>query len=133
MRISTLAGRLGTTAHSIRFYEREGLLPAPDRTENGYREYTDADEARLRLLIGLRQLDLPLDQAADLASLCAAGRCDEVSEGLRSVIAAKRAEVSRRIGELRYLDRRLAHGAILRQRGPSTSVRVAHGVSLDIP
>lgn len=60
MRIRTLADRLGTTPHAIRFYERQGFLPVPPRAENGYREYADADVQRLRLLIGLRQLDLPL-------------------------------------------------------------------------
>lgn len=109
MRIGTLAQRLGTTADTIRFYERRGLLPRPTRSDNGYREYTDADVSRLRLLIGLRSLDLPLDQAAMLADLCAAGRCGEVSNELRAAVDEKRAELGRRIEDLRYLDQRLAH------------------------
>ena len=80
MRIGELAERLGTTAHAIRFYERRGLVPATRRTESGYREYSDRDVSRMRLLIGLRSLDLPLDQAAELAGLCAEGKCDRVSE-----------------------------------------------------
>lgn len=43
MRIGTLAHQLGTTPHAIRFYERRGLLPAPRRGSNRYREYTEAD------------------------------------------------------------------------------------------
>ena len=109
MRIGTLAERLGTTPHAIRFYERHGLLPAPERHENGYREYTEQDAERLRLLVGLRRLDLPLEQAADLARQCAAGRCDEVSVELRQAVAKKREELHRRIEELRFLDERLAH------------------------
>ncbi len=54
MRIGTLAKRLGTTAHSIRFYERHGMLPMAARTMNGYRQYTEVDVDRLRLLIALR-------------------------------------------------------------------------------
>jgi DNA-binding transcriptional MerR regulator len=109
MRIGELAERLGTTTHAIRFYERHGLLPAVERTANGYREYGDGEVTRLRLLMGLRQLDLPLGQAAELAGLCAAGRCDEVSDELRAVIEAKRRELARAMGELRFLDRRLEH------------------------
>lgn len=109
MRIGTLAESLGTTPHAIRFYERNGLVPAAQRGENGYREYTDMDLSRLRLLIGLRQLDLPLAQAADLASTCAAGHCDEVSDELKVVLAEKRVELARRMDELQYLDGRLAH------------------------
>jgi DNA-binding transcriptional MerR regulator len=109
MRIRTLADRLGTTPHAIRFYERHGFLPAAQRGENRYREYTEADGERLRLLIGLRQLDLPLEQAAQLASMCAEGRCDEVSSELHAAIAQKRIELERRMEEMRYLDLRLAH------------------------
>lgn len=109
MRIGILARQLGTTAHAIRFYEQRGLLPAPVRSRNGYREYGEADAERLRLLIGLRQLDIPLDDAAQLATMCAAGRCDEVSEELRVLLIEKRAELARRIDEMRYLDRRMAH------------------------
>ena len=109
MRIGQLAQRLGTTAHAVRFYERRGVIPATDRTDGGYREYTERDLSRLRLLIGLRSLDLPLDQAAELASLCAEGKCDQVSGELRAAIIEKRAEVARRVDDLRYLDDRLAH------------------------
>ncbi len=109
MRIGILAERLGTTPHAIRFYERRGLLPAPPRGDNQYREYGEADAERLRLLIGLRKLDIPLDQAAELATMCAAGRCDEVSTGLRALLVEKRQELARRMAEMRYLDRRMAH------------------------
>lgn len=109
MRIGELAERLGTTSHAIRFYERRGLVPATGRNANGYREYGDRDVARLRMLIGLRSLDLPLYQAAALASLCSEGKCDQMSEELRAVIQTKRAEIARRADELRYLDQRLAH------------------------
>jgi hypothetical protein len=41
--------------------------------------------------------------------MCAEGRCDEVSVELRAAIGEKRAELRRRLEEMRYLDRRLAH------------------------
>lgn len=109
MRIRALADRLGTTPHAIRFYERHGFLPTPGRGANGYREYGEVDAERLRLLLGLRRLDLPLEQAAELAIMCAQGRCDEVSSELREALAEKRTELGRRMAEMRYLDRRLAH------------------------
>ena len=109
MRIGALAQQLGTTPHAIRFYERQGFLPAAERRRNGYREYTTRDVERLRLLLGLRQLDLPLDQAGELAGMCAAGRCGEVSRELRGALSEKRSELRRRIEELEYLGRRVAH------------------------
>lgn len=109
MRIGVLAQHLATTANTIRFYERQGMLPRAARGENGYRNYTDADVSRLRLLVGLRSMDLPLVQAATLADMCLAGRCGEVSEDLRAAIEEKRAELRRRFDEMAYLDQRLAH------------------------
>lgn len=133
MRIGELAERLGTTAHAIRWYERQGLLPAAGRTESGYRDYTRRDAERLRLLVGLRQLDLPLDQAAQLASLCAQGRCEEVSDELRAVLAEKRKDVKRRIEELRFLDRRLAHlsGQLAEGEPPRTVITLGKEESHD--
>lgn len=109
MRIGTLAEQLGTTPHTIRFYEQRGLLPAPRRAQNRYREYTDADVERLRLLISLRELNIPLAHAAELAAMCAAGRCNEVSDDLRALLIEKRRELARRVAEMRFLDRRIAH------------------------
>ena len=109
MRIGDVAARLGITSHAIRLYERDGLVPQPVRAANGYRDYSERDVERLRLLIGLRQLDLPLVQAAELAGMCAAGRCDEVSAELRTVLAVKRTELRRRMAEMRHLDQRMAH------------------------
>lgn len=108
MRIGTVAARLRISPEAVRFYEREGLLPAPARGASGYREYDEEDFERLRLLHGLRQLEVALADAARLAVMCAAGRCDEVSEELRRRVRDQRAEVKRRIVELRHLDQRLA-------------------------
>ncbi len=107
MKIGEVARRLGVTPQAIRFYEERGLLPAPDRADNDYREYGPEDFERLRLLVGLRQLDVPLDAAAPLAVLCVEGRCEDVSVGLREVIRDRRAEIARRRAELDHLDRKL--------------------------
>ncbi|NJD29538.1 MAG: MerR family DNA-binding transcriptional regulator [Chloroflexi bacterium] len=107
MRIGELARQVGTTSKAVRFYESAGLLPSPPRAANGYRTYTTADAERLRLLVGLRSLDLPLDRAGELAVLCAAGHCERVSNELRGLIARQRVEIGRRVDELAHLDERL--------------------------
>jgi DNA-binding transcriptional MerR regulator len=108
MRIGELAERVGVPADTVRFYEREGWLPRPARQQNGYREYQTADVEHLRLLIDLRRLELPLDEAAQLASWCHAGHCAQTSAQLPALIAARRAEVAERVTRLAELDRRLA-------------------------
>ncbi len=49
MKIGALADATGTPVESIRFYEREGLLPPPARAENNYRMYLPAHVERLVL------------------------------------------------------------------------------------
>ena len=108
MRIGELADRVGVAADTVRFYERAGWLPRPARQGNGYREYGDADVEHLRLLIDLRRLELPLDQAARLASYCHSGHCADTSAELPGLIAVRRSEVAERIERLRELEARLA-------------------------
>lgn len=47
MRIGQLARSVGVDTQTIRFYEREGLLPPPERQDNGYRIYTERHVERL--------------------------------------------------------------------------------------
>lgn len=108
MRIGELAARIGVPADTVRFYEREGWLPRPPRQDNGYREYAEADAEHLRLLIDLRRLDLPLDDAATLASLCHSGHCADTTSRLPGMISDRRMDVAERIARLRELDTRLA-------------------------
>ena len=108
MRIGGLARELGVTTKALRFYEERGLLPRPARVANGYREFGPEDVARLRVLVGLRRLDVPLDEAAELAGLCADGQCERVADGVRSAIAVRRAQIARRSSELAGLDAELA-------------------------
>ena len=116
-----MAQAVGVRPDTIRFYERAGALRRPDRGKNRYREYGEADARRLRLLVDLRRLDLPLDQAAKLAEGCASGHAATLGEGFRDLIAQRRADVARQIDRLRDLDARLAeldtHLATVEERG----------------
>jgi DNA-binding transcriptional MerR regulator len=108
MRIGELARTLGVSADTLRFYEKSGLLPRQPRGANGYRDYGPAELERIRLLLGLRRLDLPLDEAARLAGWCQSGHCTETTAELPQLLAAKRAEIRDRVRTLRDLDARLA-------------------------
>lgn len=108
MRIGELARRVGVSADTVRFYERSGWLPPPARRENAYREYSEADAEHLRLLIDLRRLDIPLEDAARVAAWCHSGHCSDTSAWLPALIGARRREIADRIAGLRSLDERLA-------------------------
>lgn len=108
VRIGELAGRIGVSTDTVRFYERSGWLPRASRADNAYREYSEADVEHLRLLIDLRRLDLPLDEAARIATWCHSGHCADTRTALPSLIAARRVDVAQRIAGLTQLDARLA-------------------------
>ncbi len=108
MRISTLARQTGTTPHAIRFYEREGILPFPDRTANRYREYDGQDIRRLELVLALRRLDVPLHEIRSLAGSCFDHRCATSTRQLLEVVDRRSIEVHRQMDELRELAARFA-------------------------
>ena len=108
MRIGELARRTGVAADTLRFYEREGVLPRSARRANGYREYDDADAEHVRLLADLRTLEIPLADAAEIARLCHSGHCAETTQELPSLIDRQRRAIAERMERLRALDLRLA-------------------------
>lgn len=107
MRIGELARSVGVSTDTVRFYERAGVLPRPARQNNAYRDYGAQDIEHLRLLVDLRRLDLPLEDAARIASWCHSGHCADASAELPTLIAARRAEIAARMAGLVDLDDRL--------------------------
>jgi DNA-binding transcriptional MerR regulator len=107
MRIGELARSVGVSTDTVRFYERSGLLPRAARRDNDYREYGEPDVEHLRLLIELRRLDLPLEDAARIAGWCHAGHCADTTADLPRLIDERRAEIASRIAGLKALDARL--------------------------
>ena len=66
MLIGRLAKELGVTPKTLRHYEAKGLVPSAERTAKGYRTYSEAAVRRARLVVGLRNLGLPLDVVESL-------------------------------------------------------------------
>jgi DNA-binding transcriptional MerR regulator len=66
MRIGQLAAQSGYSVRTIRFYEQTGLLPTPDRTSGGYRDYDQHAVTRLRFVRSAQALGLSLAEIADV-------------------------------------------------------------------
>ena len=138
MNISRLAARAGVPTSTVRFYERTGVLPGPSRRANRYRDYDEADLARVRLVVTLRRLGVRAADAGRLAAACVDGATTDLScellatlETQRDAIARQRAELDQLEAELRDLQR-TAH-EVARDRaassGPITVVFVCTGNS----
>lgn len=106
MKIGELATAAQTPVETIRFYEREGLLPAPARGESSnYRVYEAHHVQRLLFIRRCRGLDMALDEVRTLLNFMdqASGDCSEVNQVLDTHIG----HVSARIQELRALEKEL--------------------------
>ena len=105
MKIQELAKRTGISAKTIRYYEEIGILPAPARAENNYREYIEQDVDRLRLVAGARRLNLSLDDIQEIIAL--RDRREAPCRILLERLQRKADEIAERIRELKQLEREL--------------------------
>ena len=107
MRIGELAVASGTTTKTLRFYEEAGLLPAPERTANGYRDYTPAALARLDFVRRGRTAGLTLAQIREILNIRDAGvaPCQHV----HALLEAHLGDLDRQIADLQALRHTVAH------------------------
>jgi len=105
MKIGELSSASGTAVETIRFYERETLLPTPQRTESNYRVYTQEHADRLGFIRQCRNLDMTLDEVRVLLRFRDAPKadCGEVNTLLDEHIG----HVAQRISDLRKLEQEL--------------------------
>src|SRR5262252_5519742 len=73
--VGQLAARAGVRADTVRYYERAGLLPEPQRTEGEHRRYGAADLDRLLFIRGAQRLGLRLAEIGELLAVRETGAC----------------------------------------------------------
>jgi DNA-binding transcriptional MerR regulator len=75
LRIAELARAVGVPTDTVRYYERVGLLPAPNRTAGGYRDYDVSAVDRLQFIQGAQRLGLRLVDIGHLLAVRDTGNC----------------------------------------------------------
>ena len=103
MRRGELAQQSGCNIETVRFYEKQGLLPAPPRTRGGHRDYAPEHLKRLTFIRRSRELGFTLEEVRSLLGLVDGGdwTCAEV----RAMTLEHLADVRRKIGDLERLAR----------------------------
>ncbi|PBC76228.1 DNA-binding transcriptional MerR regulator [Streptomyces sp. TLI_235] len=97
LRSGQVAEAAGVNPQTLRYYERRGLLPAPERSPGGHRLYPAGTVTVLRVIKAAQRLGFTLDEVAEL--LPGSGRRPG-SGGLRARADAKIAQIDARIAGL---------------------------------
>ena len=106
--IAEAAERTGLTAHTLRYYERDGLLlHSVERASSGHRRYTDADLRWIEMVTRLRSTGMPIRDVRRYADLVRAGDGNEAERlellrAHRQVVLARLAEVQDHLGAIDY-------------------------------
>ncbi|MBC8243264.1 MAG: MerR family DNA-binding protein [Verrucomicrobia bacterium] len=103
--IGQVARAAGVGVETVRFYERQQLLPAPKRNGVGYRQYPPGTVSRLRFVKRAQALGFSLSEIGELLSLRASPRstCGQ----MRGRAEMKRSEIDKKLRDLRRLRRAL--------------------------
>ncbi len=105
MKIGQVAKHSGVSVDTVRFYERVGVLPEPNRRPSGYREYEPDTIERIRLTRELQDLGLTLDEIVQALAAHDVGGATCESERWRLEVVRDR--VDARIAELTALRGRI--------------------------
>jgi DNA-binding transcriptional MerR regulator len=118
--IGELARLTGVTAETIRYYEKERVIPRPKRAGSGkYRRYERADADRLRFVRHARDLGFSLDDVRELLTL-AESDPKKPCEGVDQIARSHMAAVDAKIAQLTALRREL--GRLTADCDPSAGV-----------
>ena len=131
MQIGIVAKRIGLSVDAIRFYERNGLLPRPPRTEGGFRRYGESDVETLAFVRRVQGLGFKLSEIGGLLRL--RGNRLQPCAPVQRRLQEKLADVRRKLSDLRKLEHELrqalrscnkelrkrdAHCPIFREKNP---------------
>jgi MerR family mercuric resistance operon transcriptional regulator len=101
LRIGEVAERGGVNLQTIRYYEREGLLPEPPRLESGYRIFPESTVRRVRFIKRAQELGFSLTEIRDLLALRLDSKTS--SSQVRALANAKMAEIDSKIRSLQAM------------------------------
>ena len=102
--IQEVSNKTGLTAHTLRYYEKEGLISGVERTQGGFRQYTDEDLERLGLICCLKNTGMSIQEIARFVQLTHEG--DHTLEERVELLREHRERVLEKMAEMqKHLDK----------------------------
>lgn len=105
MHIGSVAKKIGLTPDAIRFYERNALLPRAQRTQGGFRQFSEREVETLAFIRRVQRLGFKLSEIRSLLSL--RGSRLQPCALVRRRLQAKLVDVRKKLADLRKLEREL--------------------------
>jgi MerR family transcriptional regulator, copper efflux regulator len=129
MNISQLAKAINVSTDTVRYYEKQGLLSAPERQTNGYRSYTEAHVEMLRFVRGAQALGFSLTEIRIILPQLALGTFGrtEIEQQLRTKIA----QIDAHMAQLKTLKKELTSTFDSLRCSPTQRVSTAHATASD--
>ena len=97
--IQQAAQKLGLTSSTLRYYDKEGLLPTLKRTDSGIRTFSDTDLDWLGLICCLKNSGMPIQEIKQFMHLCLRG--EDTCEERKEVLMKHRTEILKQMEVLR--------------------------------
>ena len=93
--IKDASKKLNISIYTLRYYDKEGLTPFVKKDENGVRRYTEEDLEWIKMLINLRDIDMPISNIKEYITLYLKG--DETIEERRELMCKYREYIKKKI------------------------------------
>lgn len=106
--IGELAKRAGVTPDTIRYYEKQAMMEHRDRSEGGFRLYSESDLQRLKFIRHAKQLGFTLTAIRELLSIRIEPQQHTCQES-KSIVQSRLSEVESKIAELEQMRRSLQY------------------------
>ena len=129
MNISQLAKAFGVSTDTVRYYEKQGLISAPERLANGYRSYTATHVALLRFVRGAQALGFSLAEIQTILPQVAQGTFGRTE--IEQQLKAKMAQIDAHIAQLKTLKKELAATFDALRCAPTQPVSTANATAPD--
>ena len=129
MNISQLAKAVGVSTDTVRYYEKQGLISAPERQANGYRSYTEAHAGLLRFVRGAQALGFSLAEIHTILPQVAQGTFGRTE--IESQLKAKIAQIDAHMVQLKTLKKELTTTFEALRCAPTQPVSTAHATAPD--
>ena len=102
--IQDVSRKTGLSAHTLRYYEKEGLISGVERSRGGFRQYTDEDLEKLGLICCLKNTGMSIQEIGRFVRLTREG--DHTLEERVELLRAHREQVLGKIAEMqKYLEK----------------------------